>query len=300
MILFKMKKVILIVIVSYLLVIGVVFYIYFGPGVTTAYEPLKWKDIETVVPVGAKVKIYQGNGWDVYSLGKAAYFIKVAVKPAVDVAELPGYAQKLLYKASVRPGEIYYIASPRKTIEVVYARTMGDMTVYFSVACPSLFSGRYIMDKITGQCVYKGEKVTPSTSSAYPVPPRCYIITDYLFIGVMTLPLIIILVIFALSGKKPSEKHFIGDPIRCEENNIYYTRMRLFRRKGNLCYLALTASGHLRMFLFMRPVWAIDLRREKPNLKIEGNKIILQMEKEKIVFWSAKIREWQEALKLVS
>ncbi|MDQ1353272.1 MAG: hypothetical protein QG657_3578 [Acidobacteriota bacterium] len=294
-----MKKVILIVIVSYILVIGVVFYIYFGPGVTAAYESLKWKDIETVAPVGARVKIYQDNGWDVYSLRKAALFIKVAVKPTMDVAGLPAYAQKLLYKASVRPGEIYYIANPRKTIEVVYARTMGDMTLYFSVACPSLFSGRYIMDKITGQCLYKGEKVTPSTSSAYPAPLRCYI-TDYLFIGAMTLPLLIILVIFFLSGKKPNAKHFIGDPIRCEESNIYFTRIMRFRRKGNLCYLALTASGQLRMFLFMRPLWAIDLRLKRPDLKIEANKIILQTEKEKIVFWSTKIQEWQEALRLFS
>jgi hypothetical protein len=277
----------------------VVFYIYFGPGVATAYEPLKWKDIETITPVGFKVQTYQSKGWDVYYLRKASVFIKVALKPAMDVAQLPAHAQKLLYNASAGPGEIYYIANPRKTIEVVYARTMGDMTVYFSVACPSLFSGRYIMDKMTGQCFYRGEKVTPSTSSAYPIPLRCYI-TDYLFIGVMTLPLVIVLVIFVLSGKKPSAEHFIGDPIRCEESNIYYSRIMRFHRKGNLCYLALTASGHLRMFLFIGPVWAIDLRQEKPNLKIEGNKIILQMEKEKIVFWSAKIREWQEALKLFS
>lgn len=294
-----MKKVISIVIVSYILVIGVVFYIYFGPGVATAYESLKWKDIETVVPVGMTVKIYQGNGWDVYSLRKADVFIKVAVKPAMDVAELPAYVKKILYKASVRPGEIYFIANQRKTIEVVYARTLGDMTIYFSVACPSLFSGRYIMDKLTGKCFYREEKVTPATSSVYPVPQRCYI-TDYLFLGGMTLPLMIILVIFVMSGKKPSAKHFIGDPIRCEESNIYFTRIMKFRRKGNLCYLALTASGQLRLFLFMRPVWAIDLHRERPDLKIEGNKIILQKEKEKIVFWSTKSREWQEALELFS
>ncbi len=299
MIHFKMKKLLLLVLVPYLLLIGIVFYIYFGSGIITAYETLKWKDIETMAPAGSTVKIYQGNGWEVYSLKKATVFIKVAVKPAMNVAELPAYSQKVLFKASAEPSEIYYIANPRKTIEVVYARTMGDTTLYFSVACPSLFSGRYIMDKMTGQCFYKGEKVTPSTLAAYSIPLRCYI-TDYLFLGALTLPLIIVLLIFALSGKKPSAKHFIGDPIRCEESNIYFVRMRRFRRQGNFCYLALTAAGRLRVFLFMRPVWAIDLRRERPDIQIEGHKIILQKENEKIVFWSAKIREWQEALGLFS
>lgn len=290
-----MKKILLLIFLPYLLVLGVMLYIFYGPAIINRYEALHWQDIDTLVPADTTVQIYQSKGWDVYSLRKTTMLIKIALKPAIDVAELPSYSKKVLFKESAGPDEIYFISIPIKSIEVVYARTMGDMTVYFSVASPSLFSGLYIMDKITGSCFYRGEKVTQSTSSSYAIPSKCYLM-DFTFWGIMTLPLILMLFIFGLSGKKPSERHFIGDPVRFEESYIYYTFIKRFRRKGNFAYLALTASGHLRLFLFMRPIWTIDIRQEKSNLKIIGKTIIFQKEKEKLVFRTAKIREWQEAL----
>ena len=300
-----MKKIILIIIACYLLVIGIAFYFVFGPGVITAYEPLTWKGIETMVPADSNVQTYQSKGWDVYFLKKSTAIIKVAVKPAVDVSGLPRYSKRLLYDISTGPGEMFYIANPLKNIEVVYAHTMedktaGDMTVYFSVTSPSFFSSRFIMEKMIEQCFYKGEKVAMSTSFMYSsIPSRCYL-SDYLFLGTMALSLIIVLFLIGLSGQKPSEKYFIGDPIYCDERNIYYSKIRRFRRQNNFCYLALTAAGRLMIFSFKRPAMVIDIRQEKPNLRIEGNKIILQKEKEKFVFRSAKIHKWQDALKLFS
>lgn len=293
MTLFKMKKLLILVLVPYLLLIGIVFYIYFGPGVLTGYGALQWKDIETMAPVGSKVKIYQGNGWEVYSLKKATVFIKVAVKPAMDVAGLPASSKKVLYKASAGPGEIYYISNPRKTIEVVYAQTVGDATLYIGVAGPSLLSGRYIMAKMTRGCFYKGQAVMRNTAT-YSAPLRCYL-NDIIFLAAMILPLIIVLVIFLFSGRRPSSRYFEGDPIRLEESYVVYSSIRRFRRQNNFCYLVLT-SGRLMMFVFMRPVWAVDIHRQKPDIKIEGNKIILQKENEKIIFRPSGIKEWKEAL----
>jgi hypothetical protein len=290
-----MKKIILLFTIPYLLVVGIVFYLFFGPGVITTYETLQWKEIDTMVPVDGKIKIYQSQGWEVYSLRKSAFLIKIALKPAMDVAGLPSFSQKLLYRESAGPGQIYYIANPHKNLEVVYARTVGDTTLYFSAASPSLFTSLFIMDKITGRCFYKGEKVTQLTSSSYNIPLKCYL-TDYIFVGSMTLPVIIMFFIFSFSGKKPSERYFIEDPVRLEESYIYYTMIRGFRRKGNFGYLVLTSAGRLRMFTFMKHIWTIDLYTEKPNLTIVGNTIILQREKGRFVLRSGKIREWQEAL----
>jgi hypothetical protein len=194
------------------------------------------------------------------------------------------------------PGEIYYISNPRKTIEVVYAHTEGDITLYFSVTGPSLFSGRYIMDKMTRGCFYKGKAVMRNTST-YSAPLRCYL-TDIIFVAAMILPLFIVLLIFSFSGRRPSPRYFEGDPIRLEESYVVYSRIWRFSRQNNFCYLALTAS-RLKIFVFMRPAWAVDILQQRPDIKIEGNKIILQKENEKIVFRSSNIQQWKEALNLL-
>ncbi len=290
-----MKKALIIIFVPYLVIIGVIFYIFYGPGLAAGYETLKWNDIETMVPVDFEVKTYQGqNGWDVYSLQKLTVRIKIAVKSKIDVSRLPESGPKVMYQTSSGPGDIYYIINPRKTYEVVFARLIGDRTLYFSVTTPSVFSGRIIMDKLTADCFYKGQKVTPPEPS---LPFSCYL-TDLLLLGGMFVPLIIIISIFYLSGKKPSEKHFIGDPIRCEESHVYFSSVRKYRRKSSLCYLALTTT-RLMVFVFMKPIWVVKLREEKPDIKIEGSKIIMQKENEKIVLKPSSIEKWKEALSMV-
>ena len=71
-----MKKALIIILVPYLLIIGIVFYIFYGPGLAAGYETLKWKDIETMVPADFEVKTYRSQSWDVYSLQKLTVLIK--------------------------------------------------------------------------------------------------------------------------------------------------------------------------------------------------------------------------------
>ena len=292
-----MKKMMLVILVPYLVLIGIIFYIYFGPGLI-GYQPLKWKGIETTVPGGFKVKTYQGKGWEVYSMKKLTVLIKIALKSAViDVSRLPGHARKVLYRFSSEPGEIYYISNPRKVYEVVFARTItmdddnSHMTLYFSASSASVFSSRYIVNKIAGNTFYKGRKIKAPEPS---IPLKCYL-TDFIFLGGMLLPILIIGFIFYLSGKKPAEKHFIGDPIRYEESYVFYRSIRKFRRKSSFCYLVLTAR-RLMVFLFKRCICEIKIYEEKPDLKIEGNNIIVQKEKERIILRPKDIEKWKELL----
>ena len=291
-----MKKIMILIILPYLVIMGIVFYIFFGPGLI-GYRPLKWKGIETIVPGGFKVNTFQSKGWEVYSLKKVSVLIKIALKPAIDVSGLPRHTRKVLYRFSSEPGEIYYVSNPRKIYEAVFARTLAmdedniNMTLYFSVSSPSVFSCRYILNKIAGNTFYKGQKIKAPKPS---IPLKCYL-TDFLLIGGMSVPLLIIVLIFYLSGKKPAAKHFIGDPIRCEESYVFYRSIRKFRRQSSFCYLVLTAT-RLMVFLFRRPIREIKIYEEKPGIKIEGNKIILEKEKEKIILKPRDIEKWKEHL----
>jgi len=286
-----MKKVSLLIIIPYLVIMAVVFYIYFGPGLVGSYRPLKWKGIETNVPGNFSAKTYHSKGWEVYHLKNLFVFIKIARKPAFDVSGLPGYSPRVLYQFSPGPGSIYYIANPGKTHEAIYAQTMGDVTLYFSVSSASVFSGSTILEKITADSFYNGKKITMPKPS---IPLKAYT-TDLIFLGGMMLPLIIIIIIFYFSGKKPAEKYFAGDPIRCEESYVYFKSVRKFRRKNSFCYLVLTTT-RLMVFLFRKPIWETRLNEEKPGIRIEGKRIIINREKEKIILRPSEMDKWKEAL----
>ena len=286
----------ILIILPYLVIMGIIFYIFFGPGLI-GYQPLKWKGIETIVPEGFKVKTYQSKGWEVYSIKKLSVFIKIALKPAINVSGLPRHTRKVLYRFSSEPGEIYYVSNPRKVYEVVFARNIAvdednsNITLYLSASAPSVFSCRYIINKIAGNTFYKGQKIKAPKPS---IPMKCYL-TDFLLLGGMLVPLLIILLIFYLSGKKPASKHFIGDPIRCEESYVFYRSIRKFRRQSSCCYLVLTAT-RLMVFIFRRPFREIKIHEERPGVKIEGNKIILEKEKERIILRPKDIEKWKEHL----
>jgi hypothetical protein len=255
----------------------------------------------TIVPRGFKVNAFQSKGWEVYSLKKVSVLIKIALKPAIDVSGLPRHTRNVLYRFSSEPGEIYYVSNPRKAYEAVFARTIAmdededniDMTLYFSVSSPSVFSCQYILNKIAGNTFYRGQKIKVPKPS---IPLKCYL-TDFILIGGMSVPLFIIVLIFYLSGKKPASKHFIGDPIRYEESYVFYRSIRKFRRQSSFCYLVLT-TARLMVFLFRRPIWEIKIyeKNEKPNIKIEENKIILEKEKERIILKPKDIKKWKEYL----
>ncbi|MCP5102993.1 MAG: hypothetical protein GY950_06430 [bacterium] len=294
-----MKKIIIMIVLPYLLVMAAIFYFFFGPGLVSGYEPLEWENIETIVPAGFEVKPYKNKGWDVYYLQKLTSSIKIALKPGVDVARLHENSRNVIYRTSSGAsgvGDTYYLSNPPKTFEVVFAKRMDDdVTIYFSVVSASVFSARYIMDKITGSCFYKGEKIS---LPAHDIPSKCYL-TDYLFLGGMLLPLVLIIAIFYFSGKRPPAKYFEGDPIRCEESYVYFNSARKYRRKNSFCFLALT-STRLMVFLFMKPIWEVRLREDDQEITIEGNKIIMVKEKEKITLKSSKIEEWKSHLAMYS
>ena len=278
-------------ILPYLVFIGVMVYIYFGPGVFGGYETLLWKDMEIKVPKDFNVKTYQSKGWDVYSLQKISVLVKIAQKTAVDLQGLAQHAGKIIYRFSPGPGSIYYISNPHKNYEVVFARNEAGLTLYFSVSSPSVFSAAYIIDKITADGFFHGEKI----GIAKPLFPIRVYLTDLIFLGGMTLPLIVVLVIFSFAGAKPSPDYFRGDPILCAENFVYFTRVRKFMRRNNFCYLVLTIT-RLMVFVFKKPVVEIRLREEKPDIKIQGKRIIIRRANEKIVLRPTEIRKWQDAL----
>ncbi|NIM14957.1 MAG: hypothetical protein GTO45_23575 [Candidatus Aminicenantes bacterium] len=288
-----MKKIVAIIIIPYMIIVAVAFYIYFGPGLFSSYEPLDWRGLMTNIPEGFKVSIYQSQDkkWEFYSLRKIFVGIKIALGPAMDVNRLPGDGRKMIYRTSPNPERTFYISSRRKSYEVVFAQTIGDTTVYFSVASGSVFSAVHILDKITANNFYQGEPITLLKPS---IPFRAYI-TDLIFFFGMLLPVFIIVLIFSLSGKKPASKYFIGDPIRCEENFVYFTSVQKYRRKSSACYLVLTAT-RLMVFVFRKLIWEIKLNEARASIRIEGKKIILQKDNDKAILRPGDIKKWNECL----
>ncbi|MGD2092705.1 MAG: hypothetical protein PVH61_41445 [Candidatus Aminicenantes bacterium] len=289
-----MKKVLTIFIVPYLVILGITFYIFYGPGLFTGFETLKWKDIEIKTPKSYNVKSYESEGWEVYSMQKVFEEIRIARKsPAVDVTGFPKHkhAGKIIYQFSPGPGSIYYISRVRKTQAVVFATNIDDVTLYFRIATASVFSGTHVLDKMMAHCFYKGQKIPIPNPS---IPLGAYL-TDFIFFGGMILPIFIILLVFSLSAKKPAAKYFTGDPVQLEESNVYFSRVKRFQRKNNFCYLLLTTS-RLMVFSFGKPVVEIHLHEEKPDIRFEKNKIIIQRPKEKLVLRPSDIETWKNAL----
>lgn len=291
-----MKKVLTFIIVPYLVIVAISFYIFYGPGIFTGFETLKWKDIEINVPRNFKVTSYESEEGEVFSLQKMFEQIRIARKsPAVDVTDLPKHknAGKVIYQFSPGPGSIYYISRVRKTHETVFARNIDDVTLSFRIATASVFSGTHVLDKMMANCYYKGQKITIPKPS---IPLGVYL-TDFIFFGGMVLPIFIILLVFSLSAKKPASKYFNGDPVQLEESNVYFSRIKRFQRKNSFCYLALTTS-RLLIFVFGKPILEIRLREEKPDISFERNKIIIQRPKEKLVVRPSDIEIWKNALSL--
>ncbi|MFC2145808.1 hypothetical protein ACFLRT_00440 [Acidobacteriota bacterium] len=289
-----MKKLLAIIIIPYLVIIGIAFYIFFGPGIFTGFETLKWKDIEIKTPKNYHVKSYESEGWEVYSMEKLFEQVRIARKsPAVDVTGFPKHKHsgKVIYQFSPGPGSIYYISKVRKTHEVVFAKNIDDVTLYFRIATASVFSGTHVLDKMLANCFYKGQKIAIPKPS---IPLGAYL-TDFIFFGGMIVPLFIILLVFSLSAKKPASTYFTGDPVQLEESNVYFSRIKRFQRKNSFCYIVLTTS-RLMIFSFGKPVLEIRLHEEKPDIKFERNKIIIQRPKEKLVLRPSDIETWENAL----
>jgi hypothetical protein len=287
-----MKKVLILIIVPYLLLLAGVAYLYFGPGLFASYTALEWQGVRAEAPKGFELKTYQGKGWEVYFLKKMNAYIKIALKPAVDVSGLHKHSQKVIYHLAPDPGSIYFVANPRRTHEAVFARRLDDVTVYFSAAAPSPYTVVYMLDKVIANASYRGKPLAPPR----PVLPLRVYLADLIFAGGMVLPLALITLILPLSARKPSEKYFAGDPIRCRESFVYFTTARKYRRKSSFCYLALTAS-RLMAFTFGKPVLEVRLDQEKPLIQVKGKRIIIVGEREKTSLRPSEIEKWKDCLR---
>jgi hypothetical protein len=288
-----MKRTIVIILTVYVLVIGVLFYVFLGAGVLSGFKSLKWQGIETQVPPDFKVKEYRSKGWQVYALSRISAFIKIARKPAVNVFELSRYEKEVVLEKRTPLPEpaTYYVVKEKKLYTVVAAASRDNTTLYISVSTFSLFFSRYIMGRMLQNFTFNGEAVTfPS-----PVIPLKLYGYDLLIVASFLLPLIILIPIFYFSGKTPNPQHFQGETILCEEKFVYTTFQKKWNRSNTFCYLALTSS-RLVIFCFGKLKLEIKLDEERPDIAIRGRKIILEHKDKTIILRPADIDRWQSCL----
>jgi hypothetical protein len=287
-----MKKIILLILVPYLLVIGVVFYLYFGPGILSGYTPLKWNGITAEVPKDFKVSTYQTDGWEVYYLTKISVMIKIAVKPGID--NVSGFAKhegNVLFEYTPDNEKTYYFSKKGKLVQAASAAVIDSTAIFFSVSSQSPYGAVYILDKIMANASYKGNPFP----RLKPVLPRSIYTTDYIFLAGMLVPCLIILIIFSFSGRRPSGRHFIEDPIRYEETFVYFSKARTLGRANSFCCLVLT-STRLMAFHFRRPLFEIKLKEGKTGIRFDGKKIIIDNGKLYITLRPGDIDKWKQCL----
>ena len=286
-----MKKILLVTMVPYLLVMALAFYVFFGPGIMASYQNLDWKKLQTQVPGDFEVKTYKDNEWEVYSLYKLFVHVKIAVRPAIDLSGYPSQKKKVKFTYSSGKTNIYYLTSSRKLFDVIYAENVEDKTIYFRASAGSVYAAVYIMKKLTTNAYYNGIKL----SAPQPEIPLRHFITDIVFAVGMSLPLFLIVFMLVLSGMKPAAKHFSGDPIRLQESNVYCNIKKKIGRKITLCYLALT-STRLMVFVFKKPVVVIHLNQDKSGLRFEGDKIIFQKGEEIYQVKPSELERWKRQI----
>ena len=291
-----MKKVIVLIVIAYLVIIfGVVFFV-FGGGISK-YESLKWNNIETNVPSNFKVQLYKSKDWDVYSLRKYGIFIKIAIKPEINIFGLLGKNKNVLYelKSDFEKPYIFYVTKKNlkkgSLYEVVFAKNIDDFSLYFSVTSPSFFFADKVMNRILNDLSYKGKKIDiPETK----IPIKLYLF-DLIFIAAMIIPIIVIFIVFYFSGKKPNIKYFYGDTIICEESFVFFSDRRKLRRVNGFCYFVLT-NTRLMLFYFMKPKLEIKINEEEPFVNIKGKKIILKRGENTITLMPSEIERWKSCL----
>lgn len=288
-----MKRTIVVIVMVYVLVIGVLWYVFLGAGVLSGFKSLQWQGIETQVPPDFKAREYQSKGWQVYALSRISALIKIARKPAVNVFELSRYEKKVvLEKRTFLPEPAtFYVVKEKKLYTVVAAASRDNTTLYISVSTFSLFFSRYIMDRMLQNFTFNGEAIT-FPSAAIPLKLFGY---DLLILASFLLPLIILIPIFYFSGKNPDPRHFQGETILCEEKFVYTTFQKKWNRSNTFCYLALTSS-RLVIFCFGKLKLAIKLDEERPDIAIRGRKIILKHKDTTIILRPADIERWQSCL----
>lgn len=289
------KLIVLMVIIYFIIIFGVIFFV-FGGGISK-HESLKWNNIETMVPSNFEVKLYKSKGWDVYSLRKYGILVKIALKPKINIFELPGEKRNIIYelKSDSKKPYIFYVIKKNlkkgSLYEVVFAKNIDDVSLYFSVTSPSFFFANQVMNRVLDNLLYKGKKIDiPEIKK----PIELYLF-DLIFIGVMFIPIIVIFIIFRFSGKKPNSRYFFGDAIICEESFVFFSERKKLRKVNGFCYFVLT-NTRLMLFYFMKLKLEIKINEEEHFVNIKGKKIILKREESIITVIPSDIERWEPYL----
>jgi hypothetical protein len=287
-----MKKIILLLIAPYIIVMGIIFYFNFGVGVISGYAPFEWKGIKTRVPKNFNNETYPKNGCDVYYLQKKTVLIRIVVAPTTNNSQ--GFSQrtgKMLFDYSSEPGKTFYVSKTRKVFEALSVATLDDVSIFFDVTSPSAFTSVRVLEKITTGSSFNGKPIP----FLHPPIPRRVFFEDILIWIIILAALAITLIVTHFSGKRPGIKYFLNDPIQFEEKYVYFSRKIKIGRNSSFGFMVLTSS-RLLVFHFMKPIFELKLKEGKPNLRFEGKKIILENEKGKITIRSSNIDTWKEAL----
>lgn len=289
----KKNKILTFFLVPYFLLVLIVFYIFFGPGIINSYQPFTWKDIKVSIPKGMTMATSEAGGWQVCLLKKMNLSIKIALINGSNVNALPMKIRNVKFQYIPSPGEVYYLTNPKGSYDAVFAHIIPgeNKTVYLSVAAPSVFTATRILARIARDCSYNDIPI----KAPHPPLPLSYYLTDILLLAGMIIPVLLILILFSLTGKKPAGKYFEGDPIITDESHIYFSHLKKFRRKGTFGYLALTHT-RLMVFVFKKPIFMVKLAEELPDIQIQGKKIIIVKEEEKITLRPSLIDKWKTAL----
>jgi len=288
-----MKRIALIFIIVFVLIFIGLGYFFYAPGVLTQYTPLDWKNIHVDIPGNFKVRTYRSKDWDVYSLSKWFFLVKIGVKPQIDIQRLPEFSRRVLFRSSPDPDSIYFISFLHKdAYEVVFACSREGTSVYLSALAPTAFGAVSIMKRMTASFSFNGQKI-PFPNP--PVPLKVYL-HDIIILAALIFPLLILILVFSISGRIPNSEYFFNDPVLYSEKYVYYTLVRSWSRSSACCFFALTSS-RLRIFTFGRPKWDISLRDDKQVITIERKRIRVQNDKFTLLLYPSRMDKLNDYLK---
>lgn len=288
-----MKKTIYVILFVYALVILGLLYFFLGAAVFKDFEPLQWQGIKTKVPPDFKVKIYRSKGWQVYSLSRLGAAIRIAVKPEIDVFGLSSYERNVVFEKRERTPfpTVFFIVESKQPYTLVFATNREHTTVYLSVSSFSLYLSRFIMAEMMADFTFNQQRIEAPDVT---LPGKFYMI-DWIIIASFLLPLLIMIVVFYFSGKKPEIELLPGETLLYEEKNVMTSFRRGWMRSNTFSYAVLT-NQRLLVFYFGRKKVEINLHEEKSALRIEGKKIILEKAGMKTILSPGDIENWKSNL----
>ena len=275
--------------------LGKVFLVFAG-GIFQ-YQPLSWQGLEIHVPSGGKISQYSSKGWQVYFLKKLTVQIKIAQKGQVDIYELPKLEKKTVYVNRFEDADhlVYFIskikAGDSNMYKGVLAKNINGTSIYISVSGPSLFFTQLIMGNITDKMKYKGiQQDIPKI-----ILPTGLFGYDFLYASFFLLPLLIIFLLFNISGRKPADILAKERVILFDEENVLFSLKSKFRRQSGVCYMAIT-SRKLLVFIFKKPKYEFELSDKNKTIRLEKNNICINFSDNVLILKSVNMPRWQQYL----